>query len=89
MSGSSSEEAALIEKCRQVANRLLAGGPNLTALKETAFTFDAKHLAEQIRRIEHSVESDPTLAIGTAKELVETCCKTILLERGKPRCCGS
>ncbi|MHB8563830.1 MAG: abortive infection family protein, partial [Acidiferrobacteraceae bacterium] len=25
---------------------------------------------------------DPGLAIGTAKELVETCCKTILRERG-------
>ena len=30
-----------------------------------------------------SVESDPALAIGTAKELVETVCKTILEERGK------
>ena len=28
--------------------------------------------------MESSVESDPALAIGTAKELVETCCKTIL-----------
>jgi hypothetical protein len=27
------------------------------------------------------VDTDPTLAIGTAKELVESCCKTILTER--------
>jgi hypothetical protein len=39
------------------------------------------HLAEQIRRMEASVETDPSLAIGTAKELIETCCKTILAER--------
>ena len=33
--------------------------------------------------MEESVKSDPALAIGTAKELIETCCKTILTERGK------
>ena len=42
------------------------------------------HLAEQIRRLESSLQTDPSLAIGTAKELIETCCKTILAERGKP-----
>jgi len=61
-----------------------AGMPSLDGIKETAAEFDAKHLAEQIRRIEQSIESDPALAIGTAKELIETCCKTILAERGKP-----
>jgi hypothetical protein len=61
-----------------------AGLPSLDAIKENAAEFDAKHLAEQIHRIEQSVESDPALAIGTAKELIETTCKTILAERGKP-----
>ena len=31
-----------------------------------------------------AVESDPALAIGSAKDLIETCCKTILAEGGKP-----
>ena len=31
--------------------------------------------------MEAAVENDPSLAIGTAKELVETVCKTILKER--------
>jgi hypothetical protein len=53
-------------------------------LKNTARKFDAHHLADQIRRAEQSIEEDPTLAIGTAKELVEMCCKMILAERGKP-----
>jgi hypothetical protein len=61
-----------------------AGLPSLDTIKETATEFDAKHLGEQIRRMEQAVESDPALAIGTAKELIETCCKTILAERGKP-----
>jgi hypothetical protein len=72
------------EKCRQIATRLLAGGPSLSPLKEHAKTLNANHLAEQIWRLESSVENDPSLAIGTAKELIETCCKTILTERGKP-----
>jgi hypothetical protein len=71
-------------KCREIAARLLAGGPNLNPLMEHATVLNANHLAEQIRRLEASVEKDPSLAIGTAKELIETCCKTILAERGKP-----
>jgi len=60
-----------------------AGMPSLDEIKETAVQFDAKHLTEQIHRIEQAVDADPALAIGTAKELVETCCRTILSERGK------
>ena len=78
------EAKTLAEKCRQIATRLLAGGPSLSAIKEHAKVLNANHLAEQIRRLEASVEADPALAIGTAKELIETCCKTILAERGKP-----
>lgn len=78
------EARALAAKCRQVAARLLASGPSLNPLKEHAKALNASHLAEQIRRLEASVEGDPSLAIGTAKELIETCCKTILEERGKP-----
>lgn len=78
------EAKSLADKCRQTASRLLAGGPSLDAIKEHAKTLNAVHLAEQIRRLEASIETDPSLAIGTAKELIETCCKTILAERGKP-----
>lgn len=78
------EARALTEKCRPIATRLVAGGPSLDPLKEHAKVLNANHLAEQIRRMEASLETDPSLAIGTAKELIETCCKTILAERGKP-----
>lgn len=59
------------------------GIPSLADIKDTAVVFDANHMADQIRRMELSVNSDPSLAIGTAKELIETCCKTILADRGK------
>jgi hypothetical protein len=78
------EKDTLRERCRQTAGRLLAGSPSLEPLKAHAKALDANYLAEQIRRMEASIETDPSLAIGTAKELIETCCKTILAERGKP-----
>lgn len=72
-----------VSECRKIASRLLTGGPNLTELKQRAESLGANHLGEQIRRMEESIEKDPDLAIGTAKELIETCCKMILEERGK------
>jgi hypothetical protein len=81
--GISADKAKLIQSCKDIANRLLSGKLNLDHLKETATVFAARHLAEQISRAEKAVESDPALAIGTAKEIIETCCKTILAERGK------
>lgn len=54
-----------------------------------AASIDAPGLRDLIERIEAAIDKDPALAIGTAKELVESCCKTILTERnclpaGKP-----
>lgn len=61
-----------------------AGLPTLTQAKGIAVTYDAQHMITQIARIEASIETDPDLAIGSAKELVETCCKTILSDRKQP-----
>jgi hypothetical protein len=55
----------------------------LEELGRVSEPFDAPHLRQQIRRMQDSVDSDPWLAIGTAKELVETTCKTILEARGR------
>jgi len=77
------EQGKLVGRCWEIANRLQAGAPNLSDLKQQAESLNARHMAEQIQRMEESVEADPSLAIGTAKELIETCCKTILAERGK------
>jgi hypothetical protein len=79
-----SEKSESATQCKSIANKLLAGGVNLCPLKAMAAHFDAKYLAQQVKRMEESIENDPPLAIGTAKELVETCCKTILAERNKP-----
>lgn len=44
----------------------------------TAEILSSNWMQSEIRRIQNSIETDPALAIGTAKDLVESCCKTIL-----------
>lgn len=55
--------------------------PGHVPLQDALAAIDAPELQRQIDRMRSSVDSDPGLAIGTAKELVETVCKTILVER--------
>ncbi len=74
----------LIEQCEEIAKRLISDQKNLHHLKQAASIFDSKQLQEQIKRIENSINEDPALSIGTAKEMIETCCKDILSARGKP-----
>ena len=48
--------------------------------KSVADILNANWMHKEIARLEDAIISDPDLAIGTAKELIETCCKTILKE---------
>jgi hypothetical protein len=59
-----------------------AHNPTIEELADTASGFDSKILRQQIDRIRNAIDDDPDLAIGTAKELVETTCKTILADYG-------
>jgi len=67
-----------IYAARQIA---LSTDLHVDSLRKKFDGTDANYVLEQITRMETSVENDPRLAIGTAKELVETVCKTILEER--------
>ncbi len=58
--------------------------PGIDSAKETLSGTDAGYVAQQITRMEVAANQDPELAIGTAKELIETCCKSILNERNMP-----
>src|SRR5690606_37330442 len=42
------------------------------------------YIRRQLERMESSVDNDPSHAIGAAKELVESTCKTILADEGAP-----
>ena len=43
--------------------------------------FDSKYISSQIEIMNSAIETAPNVAIGKAKELLETCCKTILDEQ--------
>lgn len=52
--------------------------------RNVADALEAGWMAREIERLERSIESDPAMAIGTAKDLVESCIKTILEKRNIP-----
>ena len=54
----------------------------ISRARTTADTLDANWMKTEIERMQNSIETDPALAIGTAKDFIETCCKSILSERG-------
>lgn len=58
-------------------------GPRFAAesLKNLA---DASAIRQQLARIQHAILDDPALAIGSAKELIESTAKIVLKERSLP-----
>ncbi|MBR9901612.1 MAG: abortive infection family protein [Rhodospirillales bacterium] len=55
---------------------------HITRAKQAANTLNATWMIREVQRIEAAIESDPALAIGEAKALLESCCKTILDNEG-------
>ncbi|KEQ54766.1 MULTISPECIES: abortive infection family protein [Sphingobium] len=73
------EEEWIAGRPRFVARRAgISGGRSVSRARTVADALDAGWMQKEIERLEVSVEADPALAIGTAKDLVETCCKSIL-----------
>jgi hypothetical protein len=64
------------------ARHRLTTPPALRHVEKSVKAGDMAYLSQQITRMEAAIEPDPALAIGTAKELVETCCSTVLSELG-------
>ena len=50
---------------------------------DQSLSVDVSQLQLNIARIRAAVETDPALAIGGSKELVEACCKAVLAEMGE------
>jgi len=63
---------------KRIASAALA----LDHARAVAITLNAEYIDQQITRMQVAIEDDPELAIGTAKEFLETICKTILTARG-------
>jgi len=45
---------------------------------------DPAGIREQLERIQRAIINDPALALGSAKELIESTAKVVLIERGVP-----
>lgn len=80
---------ALVPKHRIAGRHTYVGQPlsdlghrSVNRAKAAADILDAAWMQGEIDRLEGAADKDPALAIGTAKDLVETCCKTILSMRG-------
>jgi hypothetical protein len=85
-----SESWQLVEKGRMAdrpvfaARRLIPRSSiGLSSMQKITQVLSAEYVTQQVTRMEAAVDSDSELAIGTAKEFVETICKTILVELGE------
>lgn len=54
------------------------GASHLSVAASAFAHLDAPELQAQIARMRDSIDADPSLAVGTSKDLVESACKTIL-----------
>lgn len=77
------EEDKIAGRPRFVAKQIqLVMERSVSRARNVADALDAGWMQKEIERLEAAVDRDPALAIGTAKDLVETCCKSILAKRG-------
>ncbi|MCL4461584.1 MAG: abortive infection family protein [Nitrospirae bacterium] len=77
------EEEKIGGRPRFIPKRIqLDGGRSISRARSVADALEAGWMQKEIERLENWVDRDPALAIGTAKDLVESCCKTILSKRG-------
>jgi hypothetical protein len=68
------EEEKIAGRPRFVAKRFqVAGSRSVSRARTVADALEAGWMQKEIERLENAIERDPALAIGTAKELVETC----------------
>ena len=79
-----------IAECSRISGRLvfagrrcvLPGQATQEAVRQVVEGLNSEYIAQQVTRMESAIERDPELAIGTAKEFLETICKSLLKERG-------
>ena len=82
------DEYEIVEKARMAGRPVFAARQTelrtetaLKTLRKSLPDGGTNYIAHQITRMESSIYDDPALAIGTAKELVETVCRTVLSQR--------
>ena len=76
------EYAKYYAQCKEIAQRTNTNQFSSFATNSIKEAFSSEYIDQQMRIMLENQKSNPTEAIGKAKELIESCCKTILEEKG-------
>lgn len=68
----------LIDKCREIINKY----KSIQGVKQLEIKFNSDYIDTYQKEMYENIIKNPTGAIGQAKELIESCCKSILEEEG-------
>lgn len=75
--------ARIYEKCKAIMDRLKGGSSVIIKTADNLKgKFSSEYMSQQIELMVSMQSTNPTNAIGMAKELIESCCKTILEDLG-------
>ena len=69
-------------KCKEIAQRISSNQFSAFAAKSVEEAFSSEYINKQMIIMLENQSTNPTEAIGKAKELIESCCKTILERNG-------
>lgn len=69
--------------CKEILKKYFKAEPNVEIAKAVEVSFSSEYMSQQIKIMLECQEAYPAEAIGKAKELVESCCRTILTKRGE------
>ena len=70
-------------KCKEIAQRISSNQFSAFAAKSVEEAFSSEYINKQMSIMLENQSTNPTEAIGKAKELIESCCETILERNGK------
>lgn len=69
--------------CKGIIDKYKVSQPNQELAKAVEESFSTMYMSQQIKLMLENQETYPAEAIGKAKELIESCCRTILKNRGE------
>ena len=78
------QKHSAVNVCWEAVKRLREGKSFAQVTKQSEKlidVFNSDYIAAQIRQMNEAIEKHPTDAIGKAKELLESCCHTILTDK--------
>lgn len=80
--GHNKEMSKYYLQCKEIAKKINNNQFSLFATKTLKEAFSSEYINKQINIMLENQSTNPTESIGKAKELIESCCETILGSRG-------